>query len=150
MGDLQSFEATLARVREAVDATYRGDAEPYTQLWSSREPVSLFGALGPRKTNRPDIEQAFRWVASRFSDPAMVTDFEVVEVSDSFAYTVGYERGELAIDGKKQHVRVRVTQIFRHENNEWKMVHRHGDFAPVDDSPGAETQAGGAGEGAVR
>jgi len=150
MEDLQSFDATLERVREAVDATYRGDAEPYTQLWSRQEPVSLFGALGPRKTNRSDIEQAFRWVASRFSDPVMLTDFEVVEVADGLAYTVGYEHGELAIDGKKQHVRVRVTQIFRREGNEWKLVHRHGDFAPVDDSPGAEAHAGGAGAGAVR
>lgn len=142
MGDLEAFEPMLARVREAVDATYRGNAEPYIALWSRREPVSLFGALGPRKTAMADIERAFRWVASRFGDPLVSTEFEVVEVGDNFAYTVGYEQGELAIDGVKQQMRIRVTQIYRREEDEWRLVHRHGDFAPVDDSPGAGTRPG--------
>jgi ketosteroid isomerase-like protein len=32
-------------------------------------------------------------------------------------------------------VKVRVTHIFRREHGEWRIVHRHGDLAPVDDSP---------------
>ena len=30
---------------------------------------------------------------------------------------------------------VRVTHIYRREDGEWKIVHRHGDSAPADDSP---------------
>jgi hypothetical protein len=46
-------------------------------------------------------------------------------------YTVCYEQGQLAIDGTRQPARVLGTQIHRRENAEWKLVHRHGDFAPV-------------------
>jgi ketosteroid isomerase-like protein len=30
---------------------------------------------------------------------------------------------------------VRVTHVYRRENGEWKIVHRHGDSVPVDESP---------------
>jgi hypothetical protein len=29
--------------------------------------------------------------------------------------------------------------VYRRENGEWKIVHRHGDLAPVDQSPHNET-----------
>jgi len=30
---------------------------------------------------------------------------------------------------------LRVTHVFRRENGEWKIVHRHGDFPPPDQGP---------------
>jgi ketosteroid isomerase-like protein len=136
MGAHQEFTATtVARLRHAVDAAYRSDPEPYLAMWSRHEPVSLFGALGPAKTGWPGVEVALRWVTSRFSDPDITTDLEVVHVGSDLAYTVGYEHGVLAIDGTRQPVRTRVTHIYRREHGEWRIVHRHGDFAPVDASP---------------
>jgi hypothetical protein len=32
-------------------------------------------------------------------------------------------------------MRIRVTQIYRLEDGEWRLVHRHGDFAPFDQGP---------------
>jgi ketosteroid isomerase-like protein len=32
-------------------------------------------------------------------------------------------------------MRIRVTHIYRLEDGQWRLVHRHGDFAPVDESP---------------
>jgi hypothetical protein len=95
----EEFTATtLARLRQAADAAYCSDPEPYLAMWSRREPVSLFGALGPCKAGWPQIEGTLRWVTSRFSDPDMTTDFEVVHVGSDLAYTVGYEHGHVAID----------------------------------------------------
>jgi ketosteroid isomerase-like protein len=51
------------------------------------------------------------------------------------AYTVGYEQGQLAIDGTGQPVKIRVTHVYRREEDEWKLVHRHGDLAPVNERP---------------
>ncbi|HEY9376267.1 MAG TPA: hypothetical protein VIQ02_04130 [Jiangellaceae bacterium] len=41
------------------------------------------------------------------------------------AYTVGY--GQVAMEGTRQPVRIRVAHIYRREEDEWKLVHRHGD-----------------------
>ena len=37
---------------------------------------------------------------------------------------------------------LRVTHVYRRENGQWKIVHRHGDFAPVDESAGADRDTG--------
>jgi ketosteroid isomerase-like protein len=36
-------------------------------------------------------------------------------------------------------VTVRVTHVYRREHGEWKIVHRHGDSVPLDESPPVET-----------
>jgi ketosteroid isomerase-like protein len=62
----------------------------------------------------------------------------VIGVSGDLAYTVGYERAEaIVVDGAEPRpMTIRVTQICRREDGEWQLVHRHGDFAPIDESAG--------------
>jgi ketosteroid isomerase-like protein len=57
-------------------------------------------------------------------------------VSGDLACTVGFERSSLSIDGGPVQENVlRVTHVFRRESGEWKIVHRHGGFAPPDQGP---------------
>jgi ketosteroid isomerase-like protein len=74
-------------------------------------------------------------MAARFSDPDMTTDVEVVHVGSELASTVGHEHGPVAIDDNRQPVKIRATHIHRRAQDEWKLIHRHGDLAPVDASP---------------
>ena len=82
-------------------------------------------------------------MAARFSDPDMTTDFEVAQVGSELASTVGDEHGQVAIDGHRRSVRIRATHSFRREQDEWKLVHRHGDRAPVDDRPSVPMTSSG-------
>lgn len=146
--ELEDFRSTiLARQAKAEEALVHGDPEPRFAMWSRRDPVSLLGAWGPNKTGWAELSRIFRWVADRLSK-ANVSDFrfdvEVADVSGDMAYSVGYERfnrsGGLASDGggPMEPVTVRVTHVYRRENGQWKIVHRHGDSAPMDQSPPAE------------
>jgi hypothetical protein len=126
---------TPERLRQASGAWYRSDPEPDRAMWSRREPVSLFGAPGPCKAGWPQVEATFRRIAARFSDKDMTTDFEVVHVGSELASTVGSEHGQVAIDGTRRPVKVRATPIDRREQEEWNLIHRHGDLAPVDATP---------------
>jgi ketosteroid isomerase-like protein len=134
---------TLERLQQASGAWYRSDPAPYRAMWSRREPVSLSGALGPGKAGWPEVETTFRQMATRFSDRDMTTDFEVVHVGSELAYTDGYEHGQVAIDGNRQPVKIRATHSYRREQDEWKLIHRHGDLAPVDDSPSVPMTSSG-------
>ena len=144
MGDLEEFQTGfIARQAEAEAAMVHGDVEPRLALWSRRDPVSLLGAWGPNKTGRVELERIFRWVAERLSDVSY-TDFrydvEVAEVSTDgqMAYSVGFERfNEVLDDGAKKPWTVRVTHVYRREDGDWRIVHRHGDLAPIDESPRA-------------
>jgi ketosteroid isomerase-like protein len=141
MSELDDFlSETLPRQIKTETAIHKGDPAPRLEMWSTKDPVTLFGAFGPRKTGAGEVTQAFRWVASRFSN-CTAYSFELVAagVSGDLAYTVGYEHSTRSLDGgPAESASLRVTHVYRREDGEWKIVHRHGDFMPVDESPPAE------------
>jgi ketosteroid isomerase-like protein len=51
------------------------------------------------------------------------------------AYTVTFEHTAVSVDGVPvEPYTLRVTQVYRREDGEWKVVHRHADAPPVDQS----------------
>jgi len=139
MSELDDFRtATLARQAKAEEAMVLGDPTQRIGMWSRRDPVTLLGAAtGLCKSGWDDLSRIFRWVASSFSEVSDFSfDVEVADVIGDLAYSLGYERFNGSIDGRPvAPITVRVTHIYRRENGEWKIVHRHGDSAPVDESP---------------
>lgn len=77
-----------------------------------------------------------RPVASRYREGVVTAEYVVVHEGADLAYTVGYETGDVLLDGAPMtRQRLRVTQIYRREDGEWRLIHRHGDIAPPDQSP---------------
>jgi ketosteroid isomerase-like protein len=136
------FREFLARQAEAEEAIVYGDAEPRMRLWSRRDPVSLLGAWGPNKSGWDELSAIFRWVASRLSHATYRNfrwDIEVADARGDMGYTVGLERfNHYTEDGRVEPITVRVTHVYRREDGEWRIVHRHGDLAPIDESPAPE------------
>jgi len=61
----------------------------------------------------------YRWVTRR--------------VSGDLAYTVELEHTSVSLDGVPvAPYTLRVTQVYRREDGEWKVVHRHGDQISID------------------
>jgi ketosteroid isomerase-like protein len=124
----------LPRQRTAEQAIHHGDAEPRLALWSRSDPVTVFGAK-MSGFNRPDLEQMFRTVASWFSDSTEY-EFEVIAAgaSGDVAYTVGYERNRVKVDGEPRTYTLRVTHAYRREDGQWRIVHRHADVPPTEET----------------
>lgn len=126
----------LPHQMKAERALLDGDVEPWAAVWSDRDPVTLFGAATRVRTGREELLRVFRWLASRFSDP---TDhrFEGVAAGTSgdLAYAAGFEHKTVRVEGKEVTYTLRVTHVYRREDGEWKIVHRHGDYPPEDRAP---------------
>jgi ketosteroid isomerase-like protein len=130
--EVDEFLADVLPRQEEEERTLRnGDPGPRLRMWSSNEPVTLLGADGPAGTSgRDQISNAFRSIAARFSD-CREYEFELLAagVSGDLAYTVGFERATMSLDGGPVGpIVLRVTHIYRREDGEWKIVHRHGDL----------------------
>jgi ketosteroid isomerase-like protein len=138
MSDVDDFRAiTLRRQAEAEAAFHQGDPGPRMAMWSRRDPVTLFGAAGMYVSGWDELSRIFPAVASRFSE---VSDYSfevlVADVIGDMAYSVGFERYTGSIDGRPvEPVTVRATHVYRREDGEWKIVHRHGDNPPADQGP---------------
>lgn len=119
-------------LHKAELALVNGDADPRRALWSRNEPVSVLGAL--RNANgQSEVEQLFAFLENNFSD---CTSFEVAvlacDVVGDMAYTACLEDVALSIGAEPQTFTLRVTQVYRRENGEWKVAHRQGDAGPVE------------------
>lgn len=87
-----------------------------------------------------DSEYRSKWPRPRIRSQSNVSDFrfdvDVADINGDLAYTVGDERFNASVDGSPiAPITIRVTHVYRRENGARKIVHRHGDFAPVDESP---------------
>ena len=143
MSELDDFlTPTLPRQLEAEKALINGDPEPRLAMWSTKDPVTVLGAMKD-VIGAEEARQTFRWLATRFSN---LTDyrFELVAAgaSGDLAYTVGYEHVVFSVDGGPvaPHT-LHVTHLYRREDGEWKIVHRHADAPPTGQLPRADASA---------
>ena len=134
MTDVDDFVAEIhPRLVTELQALHNGDPGPRLAMWSTADPVTLFGAAMSGQ-GWEQVSGIFRAIASRWSD---CTDQRVellaAGVSGDLAYTVELEHTSVSVDGVPAGpYTLRVTQVYRREDGEWKVVHRHGDQLPVD------------------
>ena len=126
----QFLEWARSRLRDAEEALHNGDAAPRLAIWSKKDPVTVFGAW-KSASGQEEVRELFRHLEDRFSDCTSYS-FEIVaaDVVGDMAYTVGYEHTEASVGGEPRRYTLRATQIYRREDGEWKVAHRHGDTVP--------------------
>src|SRR5690242_9640507 len=120
--------ATMPQLTEAEIAIHNGDAAPRIAMWSPNEPVTLFGAAVTR-SGWADVRATFEWLGSSFSDCTSYR-IEVIAAgaSGDLAYIVAFEHTTASVNGAPpRSYTLRATTVFRREDGEWKVVHRHGD-----------------------
>ena len=124
--DLFLAEA-FPRLKVADLALHNCDARPRSKTWSHKDPVTLFGAAVTTKGWK-DLSATFDWLASRFSN-CTASEHEVIAAgaSGDLAYLVTVERTTVSIQGTPTSYALRVTHVFRRDDGEWKIVHRHAD-----------------------
>jgi ketosteroid isomerase-like protein len=128
--DSEDFERFL-RQREAAAGEYvSGNPEPLGRLVAQEFPATFFSPRG-------DVTSGTREVWARYErDAALFTSgsdnsFESLDsaAGGDIAYWVGFQRSQANMRGEDQPVPfdLRVTEIYRRENEQWKLVHRHAD-----------------------
>jgi len=134
MSEVDGFVAEIhPRLIGELEALHNGDPRPRLAMWSTKDPVTLFGA-GMSGSGWDKVSGIFRLIASRWSE---CTDQRVeilaAGISGDLAYTVELEHTSVSVDGVPvEPYTLRVTQVYRREDGEWKVVHRHGDQIPFD------------------
>ena len=136
MSDRDDFLAwTQSRLRDAETALHNGDPGPRLDIWSTREPVSVFGAWRS-VFGQEEVRDVFHKLAEAFSNcTSHAYEIVTADVVGDMAYTVGHERTQASINGEPRQYVLRVTQVYRRENGDWKVAHRHADTAPDPEEP---------------
>jgi len=129
-GDQQHFERFMQHRDSVARAYARGDASLLRRIVTSADPATFFGPQG-------GVIEGAEAVASRYSADAKAFEansdshLEVLHMSASagLAYWVGIQRAKVSMHGKPEPVQfdLRITELFRREGDDWKLIHRHAD-----------------------
>lgn len=126
------FEEFLRR-REAASLDYvRGHPDSFAALVAQQLPASFFSPGGGYTRGTHDVSARYERDASAFGSDTPSSTFEVFHcaASNGVAYWTGLQHAvvQLRAADKLIPMKLRVTEVFRREGNEWKIVHRHADM----------------------
>jgi hypothetical protein len=136
----QDFESFLRRFEAANNAFVNGDVSLWLPLVSRSEQTSIFGGFGGQEVGWSQIGPRYTWASAQFRPSGAVIKFEYLDkhAEADTAYTVAIERGIVQyVDQPGEHSHVlRATMVFRKEDDDWKIVHRHADpLSPTAPAP---------------
>ena len=130
MAAVDDVDQLIEQYQLALGEFVKGNPEPVQELYSHRDDVTLANPLGPPARGWEQVAATIERAASQFRDGQMVA-FETVAkyVTPELAYAVWIERSNVKLGGMEDFApsALRVTMIFRPEEGEWKVVHRHAD-----------------------
>jgi ketosteroid isomerase-like protein len=120
----------VERSHQALADFLRGDPGPMKPLMSKHDDVTLANPFGPPVRGWPDVEQAMDRAASGYRECERA-EFERISslMSGNLAYMLELEHYRARVVGGADlmPITLRVTSVFRHEEDGWRIVHRHAD-----------------------
>jgi ketosteroid isomerase-like protein len=125
----QSFDNFLKQRRDVAAAFVNGDAAPLGAISTASDPATIFGPSGGTEQGASRVLEVNEQASRRFHGGT--TDIEVLHSGESgdLAYWTGIQRASVKVEGRHDPapMTLRVTELFRRENGEWKLIHRHAD-----------------------
>lgn len=126
-GDFAQF---ITRREMAATAYVNGNADPLKHIFTLGQEATFFGPKGDIKNGADTVWQTFEKDSMAFNEGSD-NKFEMIQygASGEIGFWVGIQRSNARIAGQENPVKLdlRVTEIFRLENDEWRMIHRHAD-----------------------
>jgi ketosteroid isomerase-like protein len=130
MATVDDVDKLIEQYYRAQREFLRGNPETVKDLFSQREDVTLANPYGPPVRGWDEVAKTIEHAASLRSDGEFV-EWQIVakHVTAELAYVVQIERAEAKIGAREDltPLAVRATMIFRPEDGEWKVAHRHAD-----------------------
>ena len=120
----------IEQSHRALDLFARGDSKPMKELFSQLDDVTLANPFGPPALGWNQVAETMERAASHYLE-GEATGFERISeyATADLAYIVEVEHWRSKVAGADEisAFSLRVTTIFRREDDEWRIVHRHAD-----------------------
>ena len=128
----------MAQLAAAQRDFMNGDAAALQRLYSHRDDVTVMGGFGGFEHGWAEVGPRLAWAALQFHGGDYYQQDISATVGTDVACLVSLERwARNGQDGRPEPVmELRVTQAFRLEEGEWRLVHRHADALVQKREPG--------------
>jgi ketosteroid isomerase-like protein len=137
MAAVDDVDQLIEQFHLSTDEFLKGNPEHTKRLFSHQEDVTLANPLGPAVGGVGPVAHGWEQVAKTIEHASSTTrDGELTSVETvakhvtaELAYVVQLERPKAKVGAREDITpfALRATMIFRPEDGEWKIVHRHAD-----------------------
>jgi ketosteroid isomerase-like protein len=123
--DLGEF---IDQCHEALSQQSRGNPQPLLNLWSRSDDVTVMAAVGGYQVGFEAVSKLLTWASTAQQFEGWRAENLVTLAGPEFGLSVELEHYALHVDGEDKGMTLRATQVYRRENGEWRIIHRHGDI----------------------
>jgi ketosteroid isomerase-like protein len=130
---MPGFHELSIEYHRALESFITGDPSAVLALWSRRDDTTLANPFGPPVRGYEAVRAASVHAASLVADGR---EFSVEQISahetPDLAYEIEIHRFVARMGGAAEPgpVALRVTTVFRREEDGWRVAHRHADQLP--------------------
>jgi ketosteroid isomerase-like protein len=124
---MRELSAFVDRCHAAITEQSRGRPEPFLDLWSHADDVTIMAAIGGYQVGFDAIRELLTAASKTQHFDSWRADNLATVLDGNLAYTVELEHYAHA-DPQEKGMTLRATQIYRREDGQWRVIHRHGDI----------------------
>jgi len=121
-------------VRAVSDRFYSGlsrmDVTAMPEIWSHGDDVTAMHPMGGEQVGWEAVRASFEQAAGPMTDSHVELVDQRIYAGTDLACETGVERGSAKLAGEPVEFEHRVTNVYRLEDGQWKMIHHHTDVAP--------------------
>jgi NAD(P)H-dependent FMN reductase/ketosteroid isomerase-like protein len=125
-----SFESFMQKRIAAAQAYVNGDAGPLDEIVARSGDASFFPPNGGSERGAQEVSARYDKDAKSFGHGGE-TQLEVLQSGSAgdVGFWTGFQNAKVKMGGAPEPVtmKLRITELFRRTDGEWKMVHRHAD-----------------------
>ena len=131
MSATDDVQKASAQFYAALNAMAAGDSSSMSEIWVAGTKATAMHPIGGRSEGTEQVLASFAQVASLASGGQIRLTEQVIRTGGDLAYEFGVEEGEVTLAGEQIEINHRVTNVYRNEDGNWKIIHHHTDASPA-------------------
>jgi ketosteroid isomerase-like protein len=117
----------IDRCHAALTQQSQGNPRPLLDLWSRADDVTVMAAVGGYQVGFEAVSKLLTWASTTQKFEGWSAENLVTLAGSELGMSVELEHYALHVDGEDKGMTLRATQVYRRENDGWRIIHRHGD-----------------------
>jgi ketosteroid isomerase-like protein len=122
------LRAFVDRCHKALAHQSQGNPQPFLELWSRADDVTVMAAVGGYEVGFERVSALLSWASTAQSFDSWSAENVALSVGPDLAVSVELEHYGQHAEGENTEMTIRATQVYRREDDDWRIIHRHGDI----------------------
>jgi ketosteroid isomerase-like protein len=125
---MRELRAFVDRCHAAITQQSQGHPEAFLELWSHADDVTIMAAIGGYQVGFDAVCELLTAASKTQHFDGWRAENVATVLDENLAFTVELEHYARNGDAGDKGMTLRATQIYRQEDGQWRVIHRHGDI----------------------